>query len=311
MKRKLLLSVVCCLSFALVFAQNEQEISLEREGGKLFGTLSEPSSAKATHVVLMISGSGPTDRDGNSAMGLKTNKFKMMAEALAAEGIASLRYDKRMIGKSQFAGYTEADMTFDDMADDAAAWVKFLKGKYEKVIIAGHSEGALVGTVAFQKEAADAVIHISGAGKSADKLIYDQLYKQMPALADTAKLIMDKVIAGDFDVKINPMLMQLFRPSVMPYLQSWFRHDPAQLLGQIEVPTMIIQGDTDLQVDVSHATKLAEIQPKAELVVIKDMNHVLKKSSADPFENMSTYNNGELALHEDLMPVIINFIKKH
>jgi uncharacterized protein len=297
-------------SFNLL-AQKDTELSISIRDGKLSATLCEPNTGKATHALLIISGSGPTDRDGNNAFGLQTNLQKQMAHELAKDGIASLRYDKRMIGKSEFPGMTEADLTFDTLAEDAAELITYLKERYERVIIAGHSEGSLVGLVANTKVAADAFISVAGAGYAADNLIYKQLQQQMPALADTAMYFMRIIKEGKDPENVPIMLMQLFRPSVYPYLRSWFKYNPASLFARLLIPAMIIQGETDLQVNYDHANMLKAVNSKAELLMVKDMNHVLKKAAhGDMNANYATYSNANLPLHEAVMPAVIQFIKK-
>ena len=144
---------------------------LKTPTGTLHGTLLAPESKKPVPVVLIISGSGPTDRDGNSAiLPGKNDSLKMLAEGLAAKGIASLRYDKRGIGESAGAMTAEKDLRFETYIDDAAAWAAKLKKdpRFSRVVIAGHSEGSLIGMVAAQKGAAAAYVSIAGLARPAD-----------------------------------------------------------------------------------------------------------------------------------------------
>jgi hypothetical protein len=114
-------------------------------GVTLFGTLLMPTLTKIKpNVVLIIAGSGPTDRNCNSELGLKSNAFKMLADSLAKAGIASVRYDKRGVGESVGAATSESETRFTDMVDDAVSFLKKIKasGQFGKIFIAGHSEGS-------------------------------------------------------------------------------------------------------------------------------------------------------------------------
>ncbi|WP_197088647.1 alpha/beta hydrolase [Rufibacter radiotolerans] len=153
MKTKLLWLTLCCLlltqSLRAQTSTAGDPTELVTEKGNLKGTLLSPAGAKKMPVVLLISGSGPTDRDGNNPA-MKNNSLKMVAEGLQAQGIASLRYDKRGIAESKAAGISEADLRFDQYAQDATAWAQKLKQdkRLSKVIILGHSEGSLIGMIA-------------------------------------------------------------------------------------------------------------------------------------------------------------------
>lgn len=292
------------------FSQDFKEdiLRLTVEGGEIEGTLMLPE-ADTDKVVLFISGSGPTDRDGNSMMGVQTDSFKKSAESLALQGIASFRFDKRMVGKSMLRQVKEEDLVFDDFVQDVVGWVNILRTKFKKVIIAGHSEGALIGLLATLRSDAVALAYIAGAGRPIDELIYEQLHAQFPPLADTAQLVMDKIKMGEFPNQVHPMLIGLFRPSVMPYMQSWLQHDPQELIAQLDKACIIIQGTTDIQTTVQDAELLARAQPKAQLRVIEGMNHVLKDAPIDRAENMATYNDIKLPLNQEFIDTLIRFAK--
>ena len=161
----------------------EQEVVLAVAGGVLHGTLSMPDGQGKVPVVLLHAGSGPTDRNGNSAMlPGQNNALRMLAEALARNGIATLRYDKRGIGASASAGRREADLRLDDYIDDATAWLRQLRAdpRFTNVLMAGHSEGALIAMVACQKAQLDGCVLIAGAGNALDDILRVQLKPRLP-----------------------------------------------------------------------------------------------------------------------------------
>ena len=181
MKRWML---VLMLSLTVHAVAAEQEVTLAVAGGVLHGTLALPDKEDKVPVVLLHAGSGPTDRNGNSAMLPGSNdSLRMLADALARNGVASLRYDKRGVGASMLPGVREADLRFEHYIDDATAWLRQLRvdPRFSKVVMAGHSEGALIAMVACQQAQADACVLIAGAGSGLDDILRAQLKPRLPA----------------------------------------------------------------------------------------------------------------------------------
>jgi fermentation-respiration switch protein FrsA (DUF1100 family) len=121
--------------------------------------------------------------------------------------------------------------------------------------------------------------------------------------------IIDSLKAGKTVSKVNLMLMSLYRPSVQPYLISWFRYDPAAEIKKLKIPVMIIQGTTDIQVSVEDAKNLSSAKPDARLLIIDNMNHIMKESVSDRQKNLATYTDPELPLKAGLLEGIVAFIK--
>lgn len=167
--------VLLLLFFVFTLKIKAEEVTIVVDSCKLKGTLEIPTSNKTVAVVLIIAGSGPTDRDGNNPLIGKNNSYKMIADLLFKNGVASLRYDKRGIGASDKVN--ESELTFDTYINDAVEWIKFLKNdkRFSKIIIIGHSEGSLIGIVAAKREDVNKFISLCGAGKP----IYDILDEQV------------------------------------------------------------------------------------------------------------------------------------
>lgn len=290
-------------------------VELAIASGTLHGTLIVPDGVDQPPVALIIAGSGPTDRDGNTRAGsmqLINNSLRLLAEDLAAEGIATLRYDKRGVAASLGAATNEADLRFSDYVDDAVAWLNQLNGdpQFGNLFVIGHSEGALIGTLAAQQVDVAGVITMAGAGRTAPAVLDEQLSNQLTGdLLDQARTIMSELSEGRTVEETPPELATLFRPSVQPYIISWFRHDPAQALAEVSVPVLIVQGTTDVQVPTSDAHLLAAATPDAELVIIDGMNHVLKAASGDRVAQLPVYTNPELPLHDELIAPLVRFIQ--
>lgn len=308
---KKLFTALAILCVTVLAAQNfkEKEVKLKVQGGNLYGTLLTPQKANGTAVVF-ISGSGPTDRDGNSAIAGKNNAIKMLATELGNNGYTSLRFDKRGIGKSM-PGYREDSMRFETYIKDVVAWAEWLKKNkaVKKIVIAGHSEGSLIGMIAAQKLNADGFVSIAGAGFPADVILKTQLENQL-----TGKLYDDSVVALDslkqgHLVKHPPaMLLMLFRPSVQPYLISWFKYDPSAEIAKLKCPILLLQGLNDLQITQKDAEALKAAAPTAKLMLIEGITHVLKKAGETQAENLATYSNPTLPVDSAVIIDMLIFL---
>jgi uncharacterized protein len=288
---------------------------LDRKDGRLYGTIELPASEPPFPVVLLIAGSGPTDRDGNSPLlPGKNNCTKMLAERLAAHGIASLRYDKRLIGQSTSPNWKEEDVCFDMYVDDAVAWGEYLRkdSRFRGLIVAGHSEGALIGMLAAPKLAADGYVSIAGAGQSLGEKMLQQVRAQ-PIPAEKLKQIEDAVRTLETGHTVEPVppgLESLFRPSVQPFEISLFKYDPAHEIAKLELPVLILQGSTDIQISVQDAQLLANADPAAKLVVIDGMNHIMKQVPADKAKQIASYGDPSLPLDASLLNEMLNWINE-
>jgi pimeloyl-ACP methyl ester carboxylesterase len=288
-------------------------ITLVTPTGNLGGTLLTPAGNGPFPLVVMIPGSGPTDRDGNSPLlPGANNSTKLLAEGLAKRDIASLRYDKRGVGASRAALASEAELRFTTGADDAAAWIAKLRTdpRFSTITIVGHSEGSLLGMLTAQHAPVDGYVSIAGAGRAADKILREQLGKQLqPPLLDEANAALDTLLAGHTIASPPPALLSLFRPSVQPYMISWLKVDPQAEIARLTMPVLIVQGTFDAQVPPSDAELLAHAQPKAKLLMIDGMNHVLKRVPADRESQQKSYSDPTIPDAPELIDGIAQFVK--
>ena len=292
-----------------VFGQTEENVSLKTETGEIEGTLTMPNTNLPVPVALIIAGSGPTDRNGNNPM-MTNNSLKMLSDELVKKGIATLRYDKRGIGASQKSLYKEDDLRFEMYVKDAVDWIKLLKlnENFSQIVVIGHSDGSLMGMMASQNENVNKFISLAGAGQTADKTIREQLKGQPPFVLEQSLPILDELAKGDTVENVPQMLFSLFRPSVQPYMISWFKYDPQFEISKLKKPALIVQGTTDIQVGVEDARRLHAAKPDAKLVVIEGMNHIFKNVEADKMKNIQTYNEPDLPVNSELIETIHRFI---
>ncbi len=192
------------------------------------------------------------------------------------------------------------------------SWISLLKSdkRFSSVFVLGHSEGSLIGMIAAGQSHAAGFISVSGAGKSADKILQEQLKTKLPPqLLYESNKILDSLKAGKIVSDVNPGLVALYRPGVQPYMISWLKYDPAKEISKLKIPVLIIQGSTDLQVTVEDAELLWAAKPDSKLIIMDNMNHVLKESESDVQKNLATYSNPNLPLKSGLTDEIVNFIK--
>ncbi|RMH97397.1 alpha/beta hydrolase [Stutzerimonas nitrititolerans] len=311
------LLLILLLAMISPFAQSmillNQTPVLEVPDGHLHGSLLLPKSDRPLPVALLIAGSGPTDRNGNNPMG-HNDSLKRLAQSLAKQGIASLRYDKRGVGKSLALAPDERDLSVEAYVADAAAWIEKLQGdpRFSSVILIGHSEGALIASLAAARQPVAALITLAGSGRPIDDVLREQLQGRLPpALLASSQYLIDELRAGRTHQPVPEALEVLFRPSVQPYLISLFRQDPAQAFAQADAPALIIQGTHDMQVGIEDARALQRSRPDAELALISGMNHVLRIVPAQPQQQLASYNEPDRPIAQALTERIMKFLDSH
>jgi hypothetical protein len=269
-------------------------------------------------VVLIIPGSGPTDRDGNNPIGVSAAPYRLLAEALAGKGVSTIRIDKRGLGGSKAAVADGNKVTIADYAADTHNWVAAIRQKTGQrcVWVLGHSEGSLIALAAAQQpDGICGVISVSGGGRRLSDVIREQL-RSNPANApvlDSALTALDSLERGQHvDVtNMHPALQRLFAPQVQDFLIDVFRYDPPKLAATLRLPLLIVQGERDVQVSTADANALAAAQPKAKLVLVPTMNHVLKDvASDDRAANLATYGDPSLPVDSTLVATIADFVKR-
>ena len=286
----------------------ESEIS----AGALKGTFM--SVRKHDPVVLIVPGSGPTDRNGNNPLGVKANTYRLLAEALAERGISTVRIDKRGMFASVGAGDGNA-VSIPIYAADYHAWIDAIREQTgaKCVWLLGHSEGALMVSAAAEGRAdVCGLILVSGAGRPVLDVMREQL-RASPAFAGVlpeAFHAIDELKAGRHvdPAGMSPAIAQLFAPRVQDFMMSAYAADPVAILRQARKRTLILQGSTDMQTSLEDA-RLLNAVPHSRLVILDGVNHVLKEAPADRAANLATYTNPDLPISDKVARAIANFVK--
>ena len=281
-----------------------QEISISKY---VDGTLLTPNE-NATSLAIIIADSGPIDRNGNQDF-QKTNNLKKLAIALSNNGIATFRYDKRII-KQLRKGNLDPNIKFDDFINDAIDIITYFKKKntYSKIYVIGHSQGSLIGMIA-SKNLADGFISVAGSGKTIDALILEQVQLTAPMFTDDTKRIIATLKDGKTTTTYPQALGSMFDVSVQPFMASWMAYDPLEEIKKLDIPVLIINGTKDLQVSTEETKKLHDAAKNSELKLIDKMNHVLFVIEGDDQENAKSYNNQSGQVSEALITEMVNFIK--
>lgn len=291
----------------------QRPIDLDTGQGVLHGSLLLPQQATPPPVVLIIAGSGPTDRDGNNPASGRLDNLKRLALLLAGEHIASVRFDKRGVAASQPATPDERDLSVERYVADTVAWGRKLRAdpRFGPLILLGHSEGALIATLAAEQAGASAVITVAGSGRPVADVLREQLAQRLPpAELARSNAVIDRLQAGQTSLDVPAPLRDVFRPSVQPYLISLLRQDPAAAFARLQIPALIIQGRNDVQVEVADAERLKAAKPDAQLALIDGMNHTLRITPRDMRQQRDSYRNPGLPLARELGERIVAFIRQ-
>jgi uncharacterized protein len=302
--------LIILLSFTTtIFSQEKKVITQEVEINTLIkGTLFLPENVTSkTKLVILIAGSGPTNRNGNQ-IGMQNNSLKFLAEGLAQDGFAVFSYDKRIFAQMINKTLDEKTLSFEDFINDTKDVIAYYKSqkKYSKIIIAGHSEGSLIGMVA-ANGTVDGYISLDGAGRPIDEVLSEQVAKNSPSVKEETDKNLALLKEGKTFENKNPLLASLFRESVQPYMISWIRYNPQNEIKKLSIPILIINGTKDIQVPPSDAELLHKANPKSELKIIENMNHIFKEIKNDE-DNIKSYSDSKLPVIPELVNVITQFI---
>ncbi|NRR90464.1 alpha/beta hydrolase [Winogradskyella undariae] len=307
MKKYLILfiSLTTFLGFSQATTYTEDELSVSKW---IDGTLLTPNDIEKPNLAIIIAGSGPTNRNGNQNF-LKNNSLKKLAEGLTNNGIATFRYDKRVV-KQILHNNIDKNMMFDDFITDASDVLDYFKEKnnYNKIYVIGHSQGSLVGMVS-AKDKADGFISLAGAGNNIGDVLIEQIDKTAPMFSEDTKRIVTSLKEGKTTTDFPIALASVFNAEIQPFMMNWMSYNPTEIIKDLDMPILIINGTKDLQVSEKEAEVLNAANEKSQLVIIENMNHVLFEIEGGDLENSKSYNESFRAISPQLIISITNFIE--
>jgi uncharacterized protein len=277
--------------------RKEMEVMVQGEY-PLAATLTYPEGESHKYpLVVMVHGSGPTDRDSN-AKGMPMNIFKQLSEVVAAEGFASIRYDKRGVGASKGDFY---ETGVHDLINDAHAVVEFAKKHpkidSENVILLGHSEGSIIAPFVNEKVSVDGMILLAGTAEPlAETLTWqrEEIIKDVRTVKGFQGWLIRLLKVDEKITKMNDDLTVALLASDEPVIKykgkkvnaKWNREhiqfDVSKPLQKVTCPVLAITGTKDVNVKVSDLEKIKSlVQGECETHIIQDMTHLLRKTDVE------------------------------
>jgi len=307
MRNRILIFILFC--FLKSFSQDTNFIIQDVAINNLIdGTLLTPKEIEKPNLVIIIGGSGPTDRNGNQTF-LKNNSLKKLAESLSSNNIATYRYDKRIV-KQIKQGNIDQNIMFDDFVSDAISVLNHFKENqsFNHIFILGHSQGSLVGMLAAEGRA-DGFISLAGVSQSIDNIVIEQIAKTYPSLSKDAERVFSYLRIGEKTDNYPTELASVFNKDIQSFMMNWMQYNPQEEIKKLKMPVLIINGTKDLQVEPKEAQRLNEAVPSSSLNIIENMNHVLVTIEGDNLENSKSYNESFRKISPQLIEAILRFVK--
>ncbi len=319
------------------------EISWQIDGMTMSGTLVRPTGVGPFPAVVMVAGSGPTDRDWNSPLLSGSNgSAPLLADALARAGVASLRYDKRVTGPrarkyvQELAGKLSMQSHLDELAGAVQALASHAFVRNDRIFGLGNSEGTLH-VLNYQLRhlpiSFAGLILVSPPGRAVGAVARAQLAPQAAALPNGDELLalydaaIERFMAGEpaapdpaLPQGVQLLLQSLDSPANLPFSRELWALDAVSWLRNVDVPVLVMIGKKDLQVDWQIDGKLLQQATAGHENVTfsfpENANHVLKyepRSRADLIlaEVMPNYNAADTRLDPDALEMIVDWLATH
>lgn len=314
MIRTAYLYVLCVLSITnICYSQQDiisEEILIENGNFKLPGTLTYTSNVSEQPLVIFIHGSGDVDRNGNQASaGANPNYLKQLNDSLVAKGIAFYRYDKRTATRENLMEFIK-NMYFEAFVEDANLVIDKFKNdqRFSSITLIGHSQGSLISMLVDHTHI-DKFISLAGPGNTLEYSLVNQVRSQNgDSLANIVQSHFKELSEKGSIKNVDKNLMVLFNKPTQPFVLSWTKYIPSDEIKKLQMPILILNGDKDVQVTIEDAEALHNANPKSKMVIIKNMNHVLKIIEKES-DIMLSKMTPDFPLSQELVSIIETFIK--
>ena len=287
----------------------EEEIKLTNATIEIPGTLSYPETKDKMPLVIFIHGSGNPDRNGNQkGTPMQSSYIKALADSLNNHKIAFYRYDKRSARSENFDKLE--DVTVLDFVADAKVAIAHFKNdpRFSGIHLIGHSQGSLIAMLAVNEDITS-LISMAGAGQTIDKIMVQQIYAQNPEFGKLVEEHFQELMTKGSIATVDPNLVTMFPPQIQNFYKTWASIDPQKEIKKLQIPILILNGDKDIQVDITNAQNLKVAQPEATLMIIPNMNHIMKEEDAE-VQGYEGYLNPKYPISPKMIAAVLQFISQ-
>lgn len=305
-----LISILLCL-FVSVWIATAQEIrSSSLDIGSTRGELCFIEQANPNLLLIFVPNSGAVDRNGNQSY-QRSNVVKKLAEDLALEGNSSYRYDKILAPRR--GSVSKESVLFEDYIQELERVIDYFQKQNSKqrIILVGYGEGSLVSLVVANNKQIEGLISIAGYGQGIDQAILQQMKRQVPALYQQTESNFELLKKNKSPKEFHPALEVFFGKQNYKFMQSWMKYAPDKYIATLEIPVLLLHGKNDLQVDFSESELLHEAQSNSKLVLLDQVNHVLRDVTNDDMENAKTYNRTDLPISYHVFEELLDFLTSY
>ena len=305
------------------FPYKEESVSFTNAGYTFNGTLTLPENyTKDTPVVLMVTGSGQQNRDEEL---FEHKPFAVIADALARQGIASLRYDDRGWGDARSVKFM--NFTVEDFCEDAAAALPLLRKRFSKVGVLGHSEGGTIALILAAEGKADFIVSLAGMAISGKETLVMQNRQAMSAIGlpketvdtycNSISKALDEIASGKKASEINidgmpealkPITIKSLQQADTPYIRHFLNIDVSELLSKIKCPVLALNGTKDTQVDCTANTIQLEkglTNCKHTIKKVDGVNHLFQHCTTG---NVVEYQQIEETIAPEVLQTVTEWI---
>lgn len=287
----------------------EEEINLSNAKIAIPGTLTYPETKNKVPLVIFIHGSGNPDRDGNQeGTPMQSSYIKALADSLNNLKIAFYRYDKRSARSENFDKLE--DVTVLDFVADAKVAIAHFKNdpRFSGIHLIGHSQGSLIAMLAVNEDITS-LISMAGAGQTIDKIMVQQIYAQNPEFGKLVEEHFQELMTKGSIATVDPNLVTMFPPQIQNFYKTWASIDPQKEIKKLQIPILILNGDKDIQVAITNAQNLKVAQPEATLMIIPNMNHIMKEEDAE-VQGHEGYLNPKYPISPKMIAAVLQFISQ-
>ena len=304
---------------------SSEEVTYASGDLKLAGTVTVPQDSVKLHpAAIIVSGSGPQDRDGKTPEPMFSVQYKALAQILSDSGLLVLRYDKRGVGKSQGNFQTA---TLGDFVSDVRAGISYLKTRRDvdpnRICLIGHSEGAIIAPMVAAKDpTVKAIVLMAGPSKPLDQVLLEQqdyILKKQNVPEEARKQAIDQEnyffawVRGEKQLSAEQIQQMGKVADTKQWLLEHFRHDPIQTIKSVKCMVLILQGGKDHQVFEYHAQALNQALSDAKnknhtLKIFPDLDHLFCKTEGEG--DYAEYANTERPLDQEFLDYLTGWLKK-